>query len=131
MVKIVSKHSLARMYESLASYSVPNDYAHPIVNYLIHGFHPGGFFTSLLANDAMGAISRSHSLNDMLLLKNLVTWIQNTLVNGVHYGSYEIVDEWIKFPTETKRKSLEDRNLIFDEQTEIMMILKDEPTVYV
>jgi hypothetical protein len=131
MVKIVSKHSLARMHESLASYNVPKDYAHPIANYLVHGLHPGGFFTSLLANDATGAISHSHPLNDMLTLKNLVTWIQNTLVNGVHYGSYEIVYEWINTPTDTKRKSLEDRNLIFDEQTEIMMILKDEPTAYV
>jgi hypothetical protein len=131
MVKIVSKHSLARMHESLASYNVPKDYAHPIVNYLIHGLYPGGFFTSLLANDAIGAINRSHPSNDMLGLKNLVTWIQNKLVNGVHYGSYEIVDEWTMLPTETKRKSLEDRNLIFDEQTEIMMILKDEPTAYV
>lgn len=131
MAKIVSKHSLDRMHESLTSYHVPYDCAHPIINYLIHGLHPGGFFSSLLANDAFGAISRSHPLNDMMVLKSLVTWIKNTLVEGVHYGSYETVNDWINSSDEFKRKSLENRNLIYDEQTEMMMILKGEPTVYV
>ena len=52
-----------KLYNSLKNYSVSKDYADPIYNYLVHGFNPGSFFTALLANDFMGAVSRSHPGN--------------------------------------------------------------------
>jgi hypothetical protein len=124
MLKL-SNHSIYRINSGLAHYNVPNDFSSPIVNYLVYGFNPGGFFTSLLANDAMGAITHSHPMNDMLALKNLVTWINNNLNDKVHYGSYEIVRQWLNMSDADRRKSLENSNLIYDEQTEIMLILKD------
>jgi hypothetical protein len=124
MLKLTD-HSIHRINSSLAQYNLPYSFASPIVNYLLYGLNPGGFFTSLLANDAMGAFTHSHPMNDMLSLKYLVTWINNNLNDKVHYGSYDTVNQWLNMSDIDRRKSLENANLIYDEQTEIMLILKD------
>jgi hypothetical protein len=113
-----------KLYNSLKNYSVSKDYADPIYNYLVHGFNPGSFFTALLANDFMGAVSRSHPGNTIPALKNLVTWIVNELPIGVTHGSYEIVDAWTRLSTEERRVVLEQQQLIYSEKDEIIKILK-------
>jgi hypothetical protein len=113
-----------KLYNSFKSYNVDKDYADPIYNYLVHGYNPGSFFTSLLANDFMGAVSRSHPGNTIPALKNLVTWIVNELPIGVTHGSYEIVDAWTKLSTEERRVVLEQRRLIYTEKDEVIKILK-------
>lgn len=113
-----------KLYNSLKNYSVSKDYADPIYNYLVHGFNPGSFFTALLANDFMGAVSRSHPGNTIPALKNLVTWIVNELPIGVTHGSYEIVDAWTRLSTEERRVVLEQQRLIYSEKDEIIKILK-------
>jgi hypothetical protein len=113
-----------KLYNSLKNYSVSKDYADPIYNYLVHGFNPGSFFTALLANDFMGAVSRSHPGNTIPALKNLVTWIVNELPIGVTHGSYEIVDAWTRLSTEERRVVLEQQKLIYSEKDEIIKILK-------
>jgi hypothetical protein len=113
-----------KLYNSLKNYSVSKDYADPIYNYLVHGLNPGSFFTALLANDFMGAVSRSHPGNTIPALKNLVTWIVNELPIGVTHGSYEIVDAWTKLSTEERRVVLEQRRLIYTEKDEVIKILK-------
>ena len=37
-------------------WDVDDDYSRPMYDYLVHGFSPGSFFTSVLANDFMGAV---------------------------------------------------------------------------
>jgi hypothetical protein len=113
-----------KLYNSFKSYNVDKDYADPIYNYLVHGYNPGSFFTSLLANDFMGAVSRSHPGNTIPALKYLVTWIVNELPIGVTHGSYEIVDAWTKLSTEERRVVLEQRRLIYTEKDEVIKILK-------
>ncbi len=124
----LSKYSKNRFMETFAQYEVPKDYADPIFNYLVHGFHPGGFWNAVFANDFMGAMARSHPANTIGALKKTVSWIMNHLVNGTTHGSYQVVDTWLKMPVEERRELLEAVGLIYPEQTEILMILKDEPT---
>jgi hypothetical protein len=124
----LSKYSKNKFMETFSQYEVPKDYADPIFNYLVHGFHPGGFWNAVFANDFIGAMARSHPANTIGALKKTVSWIMNHLVNGTTHGSYQVVDTWLKMPVEERRELLEAVGLIYPEQTEILMILKDEPT---
>lgn len=107
-------------------YEVDKEYAEVIYNYLVYGFSPGSFFTSLLANDFMGAVARSHPANTIPALKNLVSWIVNELPVGLTHGSYEVVEKWLKMSDESRRSVLEQLGLIFTEQDEVVRILKGE-----
>ena len=61
-------------------------------NYLIHGFEPGGFLTSVLANDLYLAVGRADHWNKDNLPR-IVNEIQyNVPVDA--YGSYAAVKEW-------------------------------------
>jgi hypothetical protein len=111
----------------MANYKVDKDFADPIYNYLVHGFNPGSFFTSVLANDFMDAMSRSHPANTIPALKKLVSFIVNEMPHGITHGSYEVVDAWTKLSAEERRKILEECKLIFTEKEEIIKVLKDEP----
>lgn len=118
-----------KLYNSFKSYQVDKDYADPIYNYLVHGYSPGSFFTSVLANDFLDAIARSHPGNTIPALKYLVTWIVNELPQGVTHGSYEIVQKWLDKSSEERRVVLEQQRLIYTEQDEVVRILKGEEAV--
>lgn len=118
-----------KLLGTMASSQVSKDYADPIYNYLVYGFEPGSFFTSVLANDFLDAISRSHPANTIPALKNLVSWIVNYLPEGITHGSYEIVEAWLKMSSEERRQVLEQHNLIYTEHEEVIRILKDEKAI--
>lgn len=124
----LSKHSKNKLLETLAQYEVPKEYADPVFNYLVHGYHPGGFWNSVFANDFMGAMARSHPANSVAALKKVVSWMMNHLINGTTHGSYEVVDAWLKKTPLERREVLEALGLVYSEQSEIVMILKDVPT---
>ena len=124
----LSKHSKNKLLETLAQYEVPKEYADPIFNYLVHGYHPGGFWNAVFANDFMGAMARSHPANTIVALKKTVSWMMNHLINGTTHGSYEVVDAWLKKNPAERREVLEALGLVYSEQSEIVMILKDVPT---
>jgi hypothetical protein len=124
----LTKHSKNRFMETFAQYEVSKDNADPIFNYLVHGLHPGGFWNAVLANDFMGAMARSHPANTVPALKMVVLWIRNHLVNGTTHGSYEVIDAWVKKPVEERRDILEAMGLVYSVHSEIVLILKDEPT---
>jgi hypothetical protein len=124
----LTTHSKNKFMGTFAQYEIPREYADPIFNYLVYGYHPGGFWNAVFANDFMGAMARSHPANSVAALKKTVSWIMNHLVNGVTHGSYEVVKEWLKMSAEERRAILEAVGLIYSEQTEIVMILKDVPT---
>ena len=120
----LGKLSTNRFYSTALEWDVPFEYAEVMHNYFVHGFQPGGFFTALLANDAFGAFSRSHPANTIQALKNLVGWVNGMPLRSVAYGSYAAVDNWLTATPEYRRQKLVEANLIFEEQDEIMYILK-------
>lgn len=123
----LTKYSKYKLQNKIALYKVDKDFVDPIYNYLIHGFSPGSFFRSVLANDFMDAIARSHPANTIPALKNLVCFIVNEMPHGITHGSYEIVDAWTKLSTDERRKILEECRLVFTEKEEIIKVLKDDP----
>ena len=61
-------------------------------NYLMHGLKPGGFLTSVLANDLSLSISRADAWN-----KDNLPAIVNAVVYSVpeiSWGSYQRVRDW-------------------------------------
>lgn len=123
----IGKYSLNKLRATFSTYTVAKDYADPIINYLIYGFSPGGFFSAVLANDFSGAISHSHPANTIPALKDLNTWILNHMVPGVMWGSYDNVNSWLAKTTDQRRAILVECNLIFTPEQETFLILKDAP----
>ena len=122
----LGKLSTNRFYHTAYEWNVEFEYAEVMHNYFVHGYGPGGFFTALLANDAFGALARSHPANTIQALKNFVGWINDIPLRSVAYGSYAAVDNWLNATPEYRREKLVEVNLIFDEQDEIMYILRGE-----
>jgi len=123
----LTKYSKYKLQNKMALYKVDKDFADPIYNYLVLGFSPGSFFRSVLANQFMDAVARSHPANTIPALKNLVCFIVNEMPDGITHGSYEIVDAWTKLSTDERRKILEECRLVFTEKEEIVKVLKDDP----
>ena len=61
-------------------------------NYLMHGFEPGGFLTSVLANDLRLALGRA----DFWSKQNLERIVAGVLYNmpDISNGSYQRVKDW-------------------------------------
>ena len=121
-------HSRNKLMQTFAHWSVPKDFAEPFYNYLVFGYTPGSCFTSVLANDFVSAISRSHPSNTINAFKALVGWMRDTMPEEA-YGSYEKVAKWTELNPEQRRIVLEHTGLVFTSKEEIVKILKDEPSV--
>jgi hypothetical protein len=106
---------------------VSKDFAEPFYNYLVFGWTPGSCFTSVLANDFVSAISRSHPSNTVNAFKALVGWMRDTMPKEA-YGSYEKVAKWTELTPEERRTVLEQTGLVFTSKEEVVKILKDEPS---
>lgn len=65
-----------------------------IDNYVHLGIPPGGFITSVLANDLMEALGRADTENRFDIFE-ICQYIYNGIPSTCH-GSYEIVDQWLK-----------------------------------
>ena len=114
--------------QTFTHWTVPKEFAYPFYNYLVYGYHPGSCFTSVLANDFAGAISRSHPGNTVPAFKTLVGWIESTVPEQA-WGSYAKVKAWCDITPEQRRIILEHNQLIYTNKEEVVLILKDEPTV--
>ena len=129
----LTNYSCNLLMATFAKWDVPKDFADSMYNYLVHGFSPGGFFTSVLANDFHSAIARSHPVNTVNSLKSLGGWILDCVPREAH-GSYNNVEVWCSLPADVRRTILEDCELIYTEQQEIMMALQgqntQEPVLY-
>jgi len=121
----LSKHSEHRLRKSLNYWRVPGDFTEPMYNYLVFGFEPGGFFKGWYANDAT-SILHSHSGNTVEALKDLTKWMLNCMPRE-SWGSHEKVRAWLKMSDADRRKILEEWDLVFTEEQETWMILKNEP----
>jgi hypothetical protein len=123
----ITVYSRNRLYETFSKWDVPRDFADPMANYLVYGYSPGGFFTSVLANDFHGAVSRSHPSNTIEALKCLGGWVTDCMPREAH-GSYDVVADWLTYDSGVRRLILEENNLIYTEQEEVMLALRDEST---
>ena len=99
-------YSRNRLYETFTKWDVPRDFADPMANYLVYGYHPGGFFTALLANDFFAAIQSSHPSNTVEALKFLVGWINDCMPTEA-YSNYNRVSEWCRLSEDHRRAILE------------------------
>lgn len=95
-------------------------------NYLVDGFEPGGFFSGWYANDAT-AIIRCHPSNTVESLKDLTKWMLNCMPKEA-WGSHENVREWLRMSDGKRRTILEQWDLIYTEEDEIMLILRNSYT---
>lgn len=122
----VGPYSRQRIMETFVPWKVPNEYAQPLYNYLVYGFSPGGFFTSVLANDWHLAIMRSHPSNTIEALKSATGWIHDHIPLQAQ-GSYEAVEAWCRMDAEERTKILIERQLLLPSKTEVFMALRGKP----
>jgi hypothetical protein len=119
----ITKLSRNRMMLSATRWTVARDYFDPLYNYLVHGFEPGSFWSAVLANDFMRAVSSSHPSNDIPALKNTVGWIRDSFPEE-SFGNHHVVAAWLDLTPHTRRRILESNQLIYTEQEEIIMGLR-------
>jgi len=124
----ITVYSRNRLYETFSKWDVPRDFADPMANYLVYGYEPGGCFTSVLANNFFAAIQSSHPANTVEAFKCLVGWINDCMPSEA-YGSDNQVSEWCCLPEGHRRAILEKYELIYTEQEEVMLALRDESTI--
>ena len=124
----LTKYSRNRFLDSMVHWHIPKDYVDPIYNYLVYGLNPGGFFTSVFANDFMMAMTRSHPANTIEALKTVSGWITNACPEQA-WGSYDLVRAWQSMDPKQRRVHLVEWDLVYTEQQEIMLALKNERTV--
>jgi hypothetical protein len=123
----LTEYSRNLLLASFAKWDVAGDFAEPMYNYLVHGYSPGGFFTSVLANDFHGAIARSHPSNTINACKSLGGWITDCAPREAH-GSYDAVSNWCYLPPKARRQILEEYGLVYTEEREVWMALQSQPT---
>ncbi len=124
----LTAHSRNRLMQTFERWGVPKEFAEPFYNYLVWGFRPGSCFEAILANDFAKAISRSHPSNTVEAFKALVGWI-NDVVPEEARGSHEQILLWSSIDEEQRRSILEEHRLIYPNKEEVMLILKDKPTI--
>jgi hypothetical protein len=124
----ITVYSRNRLYETFSKWDVPRDFADPMANYLIYGYEPGGCFSAVLANNFFAAIQSSHPANTVEAFKCLVGWINDCMPSEA-YGSDNQVSEWCCLPEGHRRAILEKYELIYTEQEEVMLALRDESTI--
>ena len=115
--------SINRLNNSMEVYSIDETWQEPLRNYLIHGFSPGGFLTSALANNFVSAIAQSHPSNTVSSLKPICTWLLN-YGKDVFWGSYQVVEGWIKMSQQERRARLEELRLVYTEVEEFTLTLR-------
>jgi hypothetical protein len=124
----VGPHSRKRIFETFAEWKVPKEYADPMYNYLVYGFTPGGFFTSVLANDWHLAIMRSHPSNTIEALKAVTGWMHDRLPRQA-VGSYGAVDGWSRMEDAERTEILLEHRLILSPKREVFLTLKGSSTI--
>ena len=122
----LTKYSRNRLLNSLSHWQVCKDFAEPAYNYLVFGYEPGGFFSGWYANDAT-AIIRSHPANTVDALKDLTKWMVDVMPHE-SWGSHDKVRAWLQMEPAQRRKILEQCDLIYTEEEEIMLALRNQYT---
>jgi len=119
----LTQHSIERIRESAAVWQVDVEYRDALINYLVHGFQPGSFWSAVLANDFKRAIQSSHPANTVPALKAATGWIWDSFP-AVSRGSPETVNRWLAMAAAERRGHLELCGLIHTEKQEVVLILQ-------
>lgn len=119
----ITVFSRNRLYRTFKQWEVSQDFADPMANYLVYGYEPGSCFTSVLANDFIGAIRSSHPTNTVNSFKSLAGWIYDHMPREAH-GSYDRVRAWLDLDSDSRRVILERKGLIYTPKEETWMGLK-------
>ena len=122
----ITVYSNNRLRETASQWEVPQDFANPMLNYLVYGYKPGSCFTAVLANDFVGAIRSSHPANTIEAFKALAGWIHDCFPKQA-CGSYDAVSQWLALSPAERRALLERQRLIYTEAEEIIMTLESRP----
>jgi hypothetical protein len=89
-------------HEFYHNWDLRNKYlAQTLEHYVMRGFEPGGFVTSMLANDLFGAVAKADHWN-----KPAIAQIAQEIEKNVPttaYGSYEAFQAWVN--DEDERRS--------------------------
>ena len=120
----LTEHSDLKIQATFDQWEVDGEYAQIMYNYLVYGFNPGSFFTSVLANDFVGAVNRSHPGKSISALKRLVGWIRDYMP-ATAWGSYGAVKAWVDLDASQRRQILEEHSLIFTEREETWKVLNN------
>jgi len=120
----LTEHSDLKIQATFDQWEVDGEYAQIMYNYLVYGFNPGSFFTSVLANDFVGAVNRSHPGKSISALKRLVGWMRDYMP-ATAWGSYGAVKAWVDLDASQRRQILEEHSLIYTEQEETWRVLND------
>ena len=114
--------SLKLLHSKFEYWEVDNEYQLPIINYLLYGFNPGSFFSSVFCNDFFGAMVCSHPANTVEALKRVVNFMFNCLP-VICYGSHEKFNNWLSMDESNRRSILEKCGLIYSQKDEVWKIL--------
>ena len=123
----ITVYSRNRLYKTFSNWDMPREFADTIANYLVYGYNPGSCFTAVLANNFIDAVLHSHPGNTINSFKSLAGWINEHCPEEA-WGSYARVDDWCYLKPEQRRIILEHNRLIFTEEQEVCMLLKNEQT---
>lgn len=74
--------------------TLPGHTQETLEGYLLRGWEPGGFVTSMLAMDMERALTTADTANRQAIWV-IGQWIMNNAPDG-SWGSYELVDAWCK-----------------------------------
>lgn len=85
---------------------VPEHAQESIENYLMFGYHPGGFMSAMLAGDLFRAASSGDQANGPGM-QGIANWIQHSAPHG-SWGSYEAVENWCR-DVEKRRTQFSDK----------------------
>jgi hypothetical protein len=118
----LTKYSIKRIRETAGQWKVDTEYREPLIDYLVHGFQPGSFWSAVLANDFRYAIMHSHPANTVSALKAATGWIWDAFP-GASRGSSVAVNTWLSMSEAERRSHLELCCLIYTEREEVEMVL--------
>ena len=119
-------YSMSRLRAKATLYNVCSDFRDPLINYLVHGWLPGSFMSSVLADAGWAAIQHCHPATNIQEMKNMVVWIINEFPREAR-GSLEKVRDWSELSHTERRAILHREGLIYTEEEELMLILKHGP----
>ena len=117
--------SKRKILDTFEIWMVQDEHTECLYNYLVLGFEPGGFWTSVLANNFIDAISHCHPANRLADIKDTVGWIIEFMPQD-GWGNYNHVKQWVALSDAERRTILEQHELIYTEKEETWLALSEE-----
>ena len=88
-------------------YEVPEHTRDALENYIIRGYHPGGFLQAVLVNNFVNTVCRADHLNQLHLV-DIAKWLVHE-APGECWGSDQAVNNWIDDINQVRSRYVESR----------------------